>query len=150
MARIEPGAIPQGAKLPTETELRGRHEGAAGNTVRDAIKLLEPSRTAIRLPAAGHPGLADGGGVAQVANRRQELLVGSRPLSLRAGYYPFDFAASGATGLVRAGSLPGGTASYLEQRLGLVQAGYRDRFRTRRPAKAGRSSWRHQTTGASG
>jgi GntR family transcriptional regulator len=39
-ARIESGVIPQGAKLPTETELRDRYDGAARNTVREAIKLL--------------------------------------------------------------------------------------------------------------
>src|SRR5579859_7095077 len=39
-AQIESGTIPQGAKLPTETELRDRYDGAARNTVRDAIKLL--------------------------------------------------------------------------------------------------------------
>jgi GntR family transcriptional regulator len=38
-ARIESGAIAQGAKLPTESDLRVGY-GAARNTVRDAVKLL--------------------------------------------------------------------------------------------------------------
>jgi GntR family transcriptional regulator len=84
-ARIESGAIPQGTKLPTETELRDRYDGAARNTVRDAIKLLasrglvetRPGRgtfttrhvdpfvtilTAVRPPAADEPGLGGGEG----------------------------------------------------------------------------------------
>jgi GntR family transcriptional regulator len=194
--RIESGAIPQGTKLPTETELRDRYDGAARNTVRDAIKLLasrglvetRPGRgtfttrhvdpfvttlTAVRLQTADDTGLGGDEGEdafaeaglqgrtasasapqvsvqpvlddvaarleippgTQVVCRRREFLVDGMPLSLRTEYYPFDFVTDGATDLVRAEGLPGGAASYLEQRLGLVQAGYRERILVRPPVK---------------
>ncbi len=195
-ARIESGVIPQGAKLPTETELRDRYDGAARNTVRDAIKLLasrglvetRPGKgtfttrhvdpfvttlTAIRVPTADEAGLSGIEGEdslaeigqqgrtastsalqvsvqpapddvaarlevppgTQVVCRRQEFLVDNTPLSLRTEYYPLDFVTDGATDLVRAESLPGGAASYLEQRLDLVQVGYQERILVRPPAK---------------
>jgi GntR family transcriptional regulator len=194
-ARIESGVIPQGAKLPTETELRDRYDGAARNTVRDAIKLLvsrglvetrpglgtfttrhvEPfvtTLTAVRLPATDEASLGGEGEDAfavmgqegrtasasalqvgvqpasedvaarlevpagtQVVCRRREFFVDNLPQSLRTEYFPFDFVTDGATDLVRAESLPGGAASYLEQRLGLVQVGYQERILVRPPAK---------------
>jgi GntR family transcriptional regulator len=68
---------------------------------------------------AARLGLASG---AQVVSRRRQWFMDGSPWSLRTSYYPFDFVAS-ATDLVRAEGLPGGAASYLEQRLGLVQVG---------------------------
>jgi GntR family transcriptional regulator len=196
-ARIESGAIAQGVKLPTETELRDRYDGAARNTVREAIKLLASrglvetrpglgtfttrhikpfitTLTAVRLPAAHESGLGGGEGEdafaeighqgqtasasalqvsvqpapddvaaqlklspgTQVVCRRQEFLMDDAPLSVRTEYYPFDFITDGATDLVRAEGLPGGTASYLERCLGLVQVGYRDRILARLPTKS--------------
>jgi GntR family transcriptional regulator len=197
-ARIESGVIPQGAKLPTEAELRDRYDGAARNTVREAIKLLASrglvetrpglgtfttrhimpfvtTLTAVRLSAADATGVGGGEGEGgesfgeigrqgrtasasglqvsvqpapgdvpgrlevppgtQVVCRRQEFVMDDAPLSLRTDYYPFDFVTAGATDLVRAESLPGGAASYLEQRLGLVQAGYQERILVRPPTK---------------
>jgi GntR family transcriptional regulator len=193
--RIESGVIPQGAKLPTETELRDRYDGAARNTVRDAIKLLasrglvetrpglgtfttrhvEPfvtTLTAVRLRAADATDLneesddafAEAGQDGRIASasalrvsvqpspddvaarlevppgtqvvcRQREFFVDDIPQSLRTEYFPFDFVTDGATGLVRAERLPGGAASYLEQRLGLVQVGYQERILVRPPEK---------------
>lgn len=69
----------------------------------------------------------------QVVSRQQDRYIDRMPWSVQASYYPFEFVARGATDLVRAESLPGGTASYLEQRLGLVQVGYRERILVRLP-----------------
>ncbi len=71
----------------------------------------------------------------QVVSRRQNRFIDDMPWSVQASYYPFEFVTQGATELVRAESLPGGTASYLEQRLGLVQVGYRERILVRLPTK---------------
>jgi GntR family transcriptional regulator len=71
----------------------------------------------------------------QVVCRRREFFVDDQPQSLRTEYFPFDFVTDGATDLVRAEGLPGGAAAYLEQRLGLVQAGYQERILVRPPAK---------------
>jgi GntR family transcriptional regulator len=69
----------------------------------------------------------------RVVSRRWEWHLDGSPWSLRTSYYPFEFVATGATDLVRADSLPGGAASYLEQRLGLVQVGYRESILARPP-----------------
>jgi GntR family transcriptional regulator len=190
--------IAQGAKLPTESELRVGY-GAARNTVRDAVKLLASrglveSRPGLgtfvtrhatpfvtTLAAASLPdarqgthratmgdgededafaGVGEGGRTpsasgpqvsvqlapddvatwlrippgTQVVTRRWECYLDDSPWSLRTSYYPFELVASGATALVRAEGLPGGAASYLEQRLGLVQVGYRESILARQPA----------------
>jgi GntR family transcriptional regulator len=194
-ARIESGAIAQGAKLPTESDLRVGY-GAARNTVRDAVRLLasrglvetrpglgtfvtrhvEPFVTTLAaapLPGAHESALSSGTGEdegfagiraqgrtpsasgpqvivqpatddiavrlgvpprAQVVGRRRERYIDGRPWSLRTSYYPFEFVAKGATELVRAEGLPGGAAAYLEQRLGLVQVGYREHILVRSPS----------------
>jgi GntR family transcriptional regulator len=193
-ARIESGAIAQGAKLPTESDLRVGY-GAARNTVREAVRLLatrglvetrpglgtfvtrhvEPFVTTLaaapstaaresalsggigedegfagiraqgRTPSASGPqvivqpapddialrlGVPPG---TQVVGRRRERCIDGRPWSLRTSYYPFEFVAKGATDLVRAEILPGGAGWYLEQRLGLVQVGYREHILVRPP-----------------
>jgi GntR family transcriptional regulator len=69
---------------------------------------------------------------AQVVSRRRQWFMDGSPWSLRTSYYPFEFVAT-ATGLVRAEGLPGGAASYLEQRLGLVQVGYQESILARPP-----------------
>jgi GntR family transcriptional regulator len=205
-ARIESGAIAQGAKLPTESDLRVGY-GAARNTVREAVRLLasrglvetrpglgtfvtrhtEPFITtlaAVPLPrlratTAGRGDPADSAasladdeddgpfaGISahgrtlsasgpqvsvqpasediaawlrvpprtQVVTRRREYAIDGGPWSLRTSYYPFQYVSKDATDLVRAESLPGGAASYLEQRLGLVQVGYQERILVRPPA----------------
>jgi GntR family transcriptional regulator len=188
-ARIESGAIAQGAKLPTESDLRVGY-GAARNTVREAVKLLasrglvetrpglgtfvtrhvEPFVTTLaarestlsggigddeeflagiraqgRTPSASGPQVIvqpapddiavrlDVPPGTQVVGRRRERYIDGRPWSLRTSYYPLEFVARGATDLVRAEGLPGGATSYLEQRLGLVQVGYREHILVRPP-----------------
>jgi GntR family transcriptional regulator len=69
---------------------------------------------------------------AQVVSRRRQWFMDGSPWSLRTSYYPFEFVAR-ATDLVRADGLPGGAASYLEQRLGLVQVGYQESILARPP-----------------
>jgi GntR family transcriptional regulator len=69
----------------------------------------------------------------QVVSRQWEWYLDGNPWSLRTSYYPFEFVATGATDLVRADSLPGGAASYLEQRLGVVQVGYQVSILARLP-----------------
>jgi GntR family transcriptional regulator len=196
-AQIESGAIAQGAKLPTESELRVGY-GAARNTIREAVKLLSSrglvesrpglgtfvtrhvppfvtTLTAAPLPDAREATIGDAlgdceddepfAGVSeqgrtpsasgpqvsvqpapddvaawlrispgtQVVTRRWECYLDGGPWSLRTSYYPFEFVASGATDLVRAEGLPCDAASYLEQRLGLVQVGYRESILARLP-----------------
>lgn len=69
----------------------------------------------------------------QVVSRRQNRYIDDMPWSVQASYYPFEFVTRGATELVRAVSIPGNTASHPEQRLGLVQVGYRERTLVRSP-----------------
>jgi GntR family transcriptional regulator len=190
--RIESGAIPPGSKLPTELQLRDQYEGAARNTVRNAIRLVsvrglvenrrglgtfvtrhvEPiAATLLDVPqmAVGEMGLADGEAEApftrlmrpgrtptaaglqvgvqpapddvaaqlnvprgtHVVSRRHEYFMDSVPWSLLTTYYPRDLVTERTPALVQARGIPGGAASYLEQRLGLVQVGYRERILAR-------------------
>jgi GntR family transcriptional regulator len=69
----------------------------------------------------------------QVVSRQQDRYINDMPWSVQASYYPFELVTRGATDLVRAQGLPGGPSSYLEQRLGLVQVGYRERILARLP-----------------
>ncbi|MCP2335366.1 GntR family transcriptional regulator [Actinomadura rupiterrae] len=55
------------------------------------------------------------------------------PWSLRTSFYPIALVDRGATRLQRPEDIPEGTAAYLEQTLGIRQAGYRDRIWVRPP-----------------
>jgi DNA-binding GntR family transcriptional regulator len=63
-----------------------------------------------------------------VISRQYEYLVDGAPWALLTAYYPPDLVTPFTIELVRAEGIPGGAASDLEQRLGLVQVGNRERI----------------------
>jgi len=69
----------------------------------------------------------------QVISRRQERYIGDQPWSLETSVYPMELATMGATALLTAEKIPGGAVAYLEEKLGLVQVGYRERILVRPP-----------------
>jgi GntR family transcriptional regulator len=114
-------------------EIRARGRMPSGSTpkvsVRPAAELITSGLPAAELIVTGlrvPPGT-------QVVGRQQDRYIDDMPWSVQASYYPFEFVTRGAAELVRPESLPGGTSSYLEQRLGLVQVGYRERILVRLP-----------------
>lgn len=69
----------------------------------------------------------------QIITRHQERYLDSTPFALQTTAYPLELVEHGATGLLVAEDVPEGTIKYLSQRLGLKQAGHRDRFLVRPP-----------------
>jgi GntR family transcriptional regulator len=72
----------------------------------------------------------------QVVSRHQERFIDDEPWSLQTTFYPLDLVMQGAPELLTAKDIPGGTVAYLQEALGLVQVGYRDRIVVRPPEEA--------------
>jgi GntR family transcriptional regulator len=70
----------------------------------------------------------------QVVSRHQERYINEIPWSLQTSYYPLEFVTSGkAPSLLMAEDMPNGTVRYLEEVMGIKQAGYRDWITARTP-----------------
>jgi GntR family transcriptional regulator len=69
----------------------------------------------------------------QVVSRHQERYIDEVPWSLQTSYYPMNFIARGATRLLMAEDIEGGTVQYLAATIGLTQVGYRDWITARTP-----------------
>jgi len=69
----------------------------------------------------------------QVVSRHQQRYIDGVPWSLQTSYYPMDFIDRGATGLLMAEDIEGGTVRYLADTLKLTQTSYRDWITARRP-----------------
>jgi len=69
----------------------------------------------------------------QVVSRHQERYIDDTPWSLQTTYYPMDLVLQGAVKLLAPEDISGGAIAYLQETLGLVQVGYRDRILVRPP-----------------
>lgn len=72
---------------------------------------------------------------ARVVSRYQQRFIDGDPWSLQTSSYPMDFVNRGAERLVDAVEIDEGVGKYLENELGLKQAGYQDRIMVRPPGK---------------
>jgi len=70
---------------------------------------------------------------ARVVSRHQQRFIDDDPWSLQTSFYPMDFVRRGAERLVDAVDVEEGVVKYLEQELGLTQAGYQDLIAVRPP-----------------
>jgi GntR family transcriptional regulator len=70
---------------------------------------------------------------AEVILRHQEFYIGRTPWSLQTTFYPMELVERGASALLRAQDFPDGAVKYLEEKLGVVQCGYRTRILVRPP-----------------
>jgi GntR family transcriptional regulator len=61
-----------------------------------------------------------------VIGRHQERYIDGAPWSLRTSFYPMRLIDQGATKLIQAADISPGVVSYLEEALGIEQAGWRD------------------------
>jgi len=68
-----------------------------------------------------------------VVSRHQERIVDDRPSSLQTSFYPMEFVPQGANELLLAQDIREGVTKYLETKLGIKHAGYRDLLRVRAP-----------------
>jgi GntR family transcriptional regulator len=69
---------------------------------------------------------------AQVVSRHQRRFIDRTPYSMQTTYYPMDFVTLGATRLLEARDVEGGTVQYLRT-FGISQVGWRDKFVLRPP-----------------
>lgn len=70
---------------------------------------------------------------ARVVSRHQQRFIDDEPWSRQTSFYPMAFVTRGAERLVDAVDVEEGVVKYLEQELGLHQAGYQDQITVRPP-----------------
>jgi GntR family transcriptional regulator len=68
-----------------------------------------------------------------VVSRHQRRFIDGIPWSLQTSFYPLSLVQEGASQLIQAGSIKGGTVAYLKKALGIHQIGYRDTIMVRAP-----------------
>jgi GntR family transcriptional regulator len=69
----------------------------------------------------------------QVISRHQERRIDGRAWSMQTTFYPMRFVQQGATNLLMAENIAEGMVKYLEDKLGIKQAGWRDTITARPP-----------------
>jgi GntR family transcriptional regulator len=69
----------------------------------------------------------------QVVSRHYERFIDDIPFSLQTSFYPMSLVLRGAARLIEAIDIPEGTVVYLDEKLGVKQAGYRDSIQARPP-----------------
>ena len=69
----------------------------------------------------------------QVVSRHQQRFIDGTPFSLQTTFYPMGLVQRGATRLIEATDIPGGTVAYLAATLGIKQVAYRDSVTVRAP-----------------
>jgi len=70
---------------------------------------------------------------ASVVSRHQQRFIDGTPWSLQTTFYPMILVERGATRLLEATDVGGGTVAYLAEKCGIEQAGYRDTIAVRPP-----------------
>src|SRR5262249_49328485 len=70
---------------------------------------------------------------AQVVSRHQQRSIDGTLWSLQTSFYPMSLVLQGATRLLEATDIEGGTVAYLADKCGIDQAGYRDTIAVRTP-----------------
>jgi GntR family transcriptional regulator len=70
---------------------------------------------------------------AQVVSRHQRRLIDGTHWSLQTSFYPMGLVLQGATKLIQATDIEGGTVAYLAESCDIHQAGYRDTIAVRAP-----------------
>jgi len=70
---------------------------------------------------------------ADVVSRHQRRYIDETPWSLQTSFYPMRFVDQGATRIIQAADMPKGVVSYLQERLGIKQVGWRDKIMVRAP-----------------
>src|SRR6266571_8045796 len=70
---------------------------------------------------------------AQVVSRHQQRFIDGTPWSLQTSFYPMRLVEQGATALIQATDIVGGTVAYLAKKCRIEQVGYRDTIAVRPP-----------------
>jgi GntR family transcriptional regulator len=145
LVETKPGQGTFVAKRPTpfvitlgtdqETGLGGGEGKAAFSEVEQRCRMASRSKLKVEIQNASgdineHLRVPKG---TPVISRRQERYIDDAPWSLQTTLYPMELVTRGAVALLAAEDIPGGAVAYLEETLGLVHVGYRDRILVRAP-----------------
>jgi GntR family transcriptional regulator len=101
---------------------------ASGRTAEDSVPRIEIQRATGVI--ATELQLDEG---SQVVSRHQERLIDGTAYSLQTTFYPMRLVAQGAVRLIQAENIRAGAVRYVEDALGIKQAGWRDRITVRAP-----------------
>jgi len=118
-----------------ETGRGGGEEGVYVAEVAASLRTSEMTEPRVEIQQAEGPvarslRIEDG---APVVSRHQQRFIDSTPWSLQTSFYPMSLVEQGATGLIQATDIEGGTVAYLAEKCGIEQAGYRDTIAVRPP-----------------
>jgi GntR family transcriptional regulator len=124
-------------KFSTELE-SGREENAAFEVaVSDQSRVPEVTAPRVEIQqsedkplAASELRLSPG---ASMVSRHQRRLIDGDSYSLQTTFYPMSLVEAGAARLIQAKDIPEGAVAYIEDALGIKQAGWRDRIVVRLP-----------------
>jgi GntR family transcriptional regulator len=108
-----------------EVAVRDQRRDPVVTAPRVEIQPPEANRLAaseLQLPAA-----------ASMVSRHQQRLIDGDSYSLQTTFYPMSLVEAGAVRLIQARDIPEGAVAYIEQNLGIKQAGWRDRITVRLP-----------------
>jgi GntR family transcriptional regulator len=117
------GVDPQGAAYLSEVNKVRREAKHSDPEVKMQVPDLEVANR-LRLEAG-----------AQVVSRHQKRFIDGIPWSLQTTFFPMEFITKGATRLLMATDIEGGTVRYLADTLDIRQVGYRDWITARNPDK---------------
>jgi len=71
-----------------------------------------------------------------IVSRHQDRFIDGVPWSLQTTFYPMSFVEQGAELVIRAEDVPTGVVGYIEEKLGIKEVGWHDRFLVRPPDQA--------------
>ncbi|HTS95403.1 MAG TPA: GntR family transcriptional regulator [Streptosporangiaceae bacterium] len=101
---------------------------AGGRTAADSVPRIEIQPAAGKVAAELQLELGT-----PVVSRHQQRLIDGSPYSLQTTFYPMRLVDQGAAQLIQAKDIATGAVRYLEEALGIKQAGWRDRITVRAP-----------------
>jgi GntR family transcriptional regulator len=126
-------------KIDPVVTILGRGPGVGGETTSYMSELTSRQRTpvntglTVEIQGADHaPELQLTPGV-NVIIRHQQRLIDHQPYSLQTTFYPMELYERGAVRLLDAQNIVPGAVSYLTDKLGVTEVGWRDRITVRPP-----------------
>jgi GntR family transcriptional regulator len=122
--RAERAAYASDGSRAYETEVAATNRTASATPPR--IEISQAGTTDVAADQLGLPVTAT------VLSRHQRRFIDGEPWSLQTTFFPMDYVTKGAaTDLLQAEDMPDGTVKYLEEKLGIKEAGWRDNIKVR-------------------
>ena len=141
------GTFVTGKAEPYITTMSGHPEGGERKAYQSAAVRLGTTVTETKPRVEIHEGAEAPAELisdqeSEVVSRHQLRRINGKPYSMQTSFYPRKFAGQGAELLDKAGEVEGGVISYLQEKLGIKQVGWRDAITVRaaRSDEAGSST----------